>query len=426
MHHAHPTPGQLAWQNLHFGMFFHFGINTFFNKEWSDGSLPASGFNPTDLNCDDWLATAKQAGIRYAILTAKHHDGFCLWPTATTDYSVASSPWRNGTGDVVAEFIAACHRHDIRPGLYLSPWDRNHPAYPDAKAYDAVYCQQLNELCTRYGDLVELWFDGAGSEGRTYDWDAIMAVVERHQPRAQIFNMGKPTIRWVGNEDGLASEPVHYAVSDVLASAFSKNAEAAFDAPHYLPPECDVAIRRNWFWQNDDIETLKSVDALTAIWYRSIGLGCNLLLNVPPDRRGRLDPADRERLLAFSRAIDQRFARPHSTSLSHSENSVTVQFSAPTAIDHLWIEEDVSAGQRVQTFSITDAESGVVISAGKSIGTQRVVCFPECTVNQLLITLVGEQPRLLRVVGHCTGYDTIPAPAAPLNYAEWAAKSDQP
>ena len=199
-----PTAAQLRWQRSGFGVFYHFGINTFTGREWGTGAEDPALFDPAELDTDQWLAVAAAAGARYAVLTAKHHDGFCLWPTATTGHSVAASPWRGGGGDLVAEFVDSCRRHGIGPGLYLSPWDRNAACYPDVAAYDKFYLAQLTELCTGYGPLDELWFDGAGSAGRSYDWNAIMDLVGARQPEAMVFNMGRPTIRWIGNEDGLA------------------------------------------------------------------------------------------------------------------------------------------------------------------------------------------------------------------------------
>ena len=211
--HLVPTPEQLTWQRDGFGVFFHFGVNTFAGKEWSDGTLSPQIFDPTDLDADEWVRLARDMGAKYVILTAKHHDGFCLWPTATTDYSVASSPWKNGRGDVVREIADACRKHDMKLGLYLSPWDRHAPEYEDPAAYDALYLAQLRELCTDYGELHELWFDGAGSAGREYAWDAIGALITELQPGGMVFNMGPATIRWVGNEDGLASDPVRYVTT---------------------------------------------------------------------------------------------------------------------------------------------------------------------------------------------------------------------
>lgn len=230
-----PTPGQLHWQRTGMGVFFHFGLNTFHGLEWSDGTLDPATFDPDQLDADQWVRTAKRAGAGYVVLTAKHHDGFCLWPTATTDYSVRSAPWRGGRGDVVAEVAEACRHHDLGLGLYLSPWDRNAVCYPDPAAYDAFYLTQLEELCSNYGDLFELWFDGAGSQGRTYDWQRIAALVERRQPQAMVFNMGRPTIRWIGNEDGLAADPVVYVVSDTKLDNYT-TVTVDLAERLYLPP----------------------------------------------------------------------------------------------------------------------------------------------------------------------------------------------
>jgi alpha-L-fucosidase len=248
-HPAIPTPAQLAWQREHpFALFCHFGINTFYGREWSDGTLDPAGFAPDALDGRQWVAVAKDAGAAHIILTAKHHDGFCLWPTETTDYSVRSSPWRGGEGDVVAELAEACREGGIGLGLYLSPWDRHDPDWAARpEVYDARYIAQLTELCTRYGPLVELWFDGAGSEQHPYAWDDIMAVARQHQPDAMIFNMGDPTIRWVSNEDGLASDPCWYTVSELDTSIYVDSKSGVQGGARYLPPECDVPIRRHWF-----------------------------------------------------------------------------------------------------------------------------------------------------------------------------------
>ena len=242
---AIPTPAQLHYQQEHaFALFLHFGINTFYGKEWSDGTLDPAGFNPTELDTRQWVDTAKEAGAAHVILTAKHHDGFCLWQTDTTDYSVASSPWKDGKGDVVAELAEACRDAGLGLGLYLSPWDRHEESWEtDHAAYDAFYLRQLEELTTRYGPIYELWFDGAGSEQHPYDWDAIMDVIDRNQPGAMVFNMGRPTVRWVGNEDGLASDPCWYTVSETEKSMYTDAREGLPGGGWYLPPECDVSIR---------------------------------------------------------------------------------------------------------------------------------------------------------------------------------------
>ncbi|MBM7500240.1 alpha-L-fucosidase [Brachybacterium muris] len=219
------------------------------------------------------MRTAKDLGAAYVVLTAKHHDGFCLWPTATTEYSVTSSPFRDGKGDLVGEVAEACRRHGIGLGLYLSPWDRNAPQYEDPGAYGEFYLAQLRELCTDYGELVELWFDGAGSAGREYAWDRIGQLIEELQPGAMVFNMGPATIRWVGNEDGLAADPCWYVTTSADLNNYDEDV-LAYDQARYPPPECDVSIRTGWFWHAG--QEPKSLEHLLAIHDRSIGLGANL------------------------------------------------------------------------------------------------------------------------------------------------------
>ncbi|MFG2749651.1 alpha-L-fucosidase [Streptomyces xanthophaeus] len=405
-----PTPAQLAWQQHGFGLFLHFGVNTFGGCEWSDGTLDPALFAPCALDTRQWVRTAVEAGAAYVVLTAKHHDGFCLWPTATTAYSVASSPWRGGKGDVVGELAEACREAGIGLGLYLSPWDRNAACYEDPEAYDAYYRQQLTELCTRYGPLYELWFDGAGSEGRTYDWDAAMAVVAGHQPDAMVFNMGLPTIRWAGNEDGLAADPCWYTVDSTGISLYDDGV-TALDRARYLPPECDVPIRANWFWQEDDLHTLKSREHLLAVWYRSVGLGAGLLLNVPPDRTGRIDPADRARLLEFSGELARRFARPARATLAAGpDGEVVARFTAPVLLDHVELAEELTHGQFVTGHEVL--ADGQVIASGRTVGVRRVHAFAPVEVTRLTVRLTGPGGRLAAVTGFCTGHSSLPELAA--------------
>lgn len=372
-------------------MFTHFGINTFYGREWSDGTLDPRGFDPSQLDAAQWVAHATAAGASRVILTAKHHDGFCLWPTRTTGYSVASSPWRGGRGDVVAELAEACRAAGIGLGLYLSPWDRNAPCYADPAAYDDFYRRQLTELCTGYGEIDELWFDGAGSEGRSYDWTSIMAVVTEHQPGAMVFNMGRPTIRWIGNEDGLAADPCLYSVAGL----------------GYLPPECDVPIRAHWFWQPDDLATLKSREHLLAIWYRSFGLGAGLLLNVPPDRRGLLDDADTARLAEVSAELRRRFSGPLTPArLAQDGGRVTAYFNAPVRFDHLELREDLTCGQRVFEHQIR-TETGPLVRAG-TIGVRRWHAFAEAEATRLDIHLNDPDARLVSLTAYRTGYQDLP------------------
>ncbi|WP_335971522.1 alpha-L-fucosidase [Streptomyces sp. CA2R106] len=404
---ATPTRAQLAWQQMGFGLFLHFGVNTFNGCEWSDGTLDPRSFAPTQLDARQWADTAVAAGARYVVLTAKHHDGFCLWPTDTTAYSVGSSPWRGGRGDVVGELAAACREAGIGLGLYLSPWDRNAPCYGDPAAYDAFYARQLTELCTRYGPLTELWFDGAGSEHRTYDWDAVMEVVDAHQPDAMVFNMGRPTIRWAGNEDGLAQDPCRYLTDRTGVSVYADRAEE-LGAARYLPPECDVPLRANWFWQPDDLATLKSREHLAAIWYRSVGLGAGLLLNVPPDRRGLLDDADRTRLLEFTGDLARRFAAPLPAELTaRADGTVLARFPAPVTADHLELREELTGGQHIEHHEILAADR--VVASGRTVGVRRVHAFPAVRTDELRIRLAGgPAAALTSVTAFATGHEEIP------------------
>lgn len=364
-----PTPAQLAWQKDGLGVFFHVGVNTFAGKEWSDGTLAPDTFDPSDLDADQWVRTARDLGAKYVVLTAKHHDGFCLWPTATTAYSVASSPWKDGGGDVVAEVVDACRRHGMKLGLYLSPWDRNAPQYEDPETYDEFYLAQLRELCTNYGELHELWFDGAGSAGREYAWDRIGEVIAELQPTAMVFNMGPATIRWVGNEDGLAADPVEYVTTSTDLNNYDEDVIETGEAV-YLPPECDVSLRKGWFWQPG--EEPKSLSHLLAIHDRSIGLGANLLLNIPPDRRGRLDDADVERVRELAEALQQRFGDPVEAVLeTGGAGAVRAQLPAGTTFDHVEIHEALEEGQRVAAHRVL-LEDGTVLATGGSIGVRRI------------------------------------------------------
>lgn len=420
-----PSADQLRWQRMRLGTFIHFGLNTFHALEWSAGDLPAASFARRDLDADQWVRTAAALGARYLVLTAKHHDGFCLWPTATTDYSVASSPWRDGHGDVVRDVADACARHGVRFGFYLSPWDRHAPEYVDPAAYDAMYAAQLRELCTGYGDVAEIWFDGAGSDGRTYDWNRYMAVIAEHQPHAMVFNMGAPTVRWVGNEDGLAHDPVDYAVRQSATSNYTDGA-VDYGAERYLPPECDVSLRRGWFWAADDEP--KSLDHLLAIYYGSIGMGANLLLNLPPDDRGRIPDGDVARVHELRAELDRRFRDPRPAALErvHRESSSNgaggavwrLNFGTDVTIDHLWLEEKLADGQCITSFEVLHA-GGTRLASGRSIGAQRIAVFPAVRVRALTVRTTGEGAELRAAVGYGTGVEAVPQ-------ISYAASTDVP
>ncbi|HSB53338.1 MAG TPA: alpha-L-fucosidase, partial [Gemmatimonadales bacterium] len=315
-----PTEAQLAWQREEWALFLHFGINTFTDREWGDGRENPVIFDPAALDARQWARTARSAGFRAMILTAKHHDGFCLWPTRTTQHSVARSPWRSGGGDLVAEFVAACRTEGLRAGLYLSPWDRNAPAYGDSPRYNDFYCDQLTELLTGYGDLAEVWFDGANGEGpngrrQVYDWPRFFGLVRRLQPGAVIFSDAGPDVRWIGNENGSAGDPNWSTVDPAVVpypgaegeavTAMLQHGDPAGSA--WRPGETDTSIRPGWFHHPAEDGRVKTVEQLAEIHFASVGRNSKLLLNVPPARDGLLHPTDVARLGAFRERIDALF-----------------------------------------------------------------------------------------------------------------------
>lgn len=413
-HRARPTPEQLAWQDLELGMFCHFGINTFCDQEWGDGTDSPQRFNPTSLDARDWIATAKEAGFKYFILTAKHHDGFCLWQTETTDYSVRSSPWKDGRGDVVAECAAACAEFDMPFGLYLSPWDRHEPSYQDKAAYDDFYIRQLTELLTGYGPLVELWFDGAGSEGREYDWRRIMALIKECQPQAMIFNMGAPTIRWVGNEDGVAPYPCWNAATAARESMFTKDmAKWLAETPPWVPAECDVPIRKQtWFWHPNDEDSLRSLDQLMEIYYRSVGHGTNLLLNVAPDDRGLIPEVDKRRVLEFGGEIRRRFSKPIAKTQGEGEE---IELSLPegSLVDHAVLMEEIAQGERIREYALlarTDAGWKRLVE-GSAIGHKKIDRFTPLRTDRLKLAIrrADDTPLIRGFAAFCA---SLPDPSS--------------
>ncbi|BFH70669.1 alpha-L-fucosidase [Paenibacillus dendritiformis] len=405
---AVPTPQQMAWQDLELGMFFHFGINTYCDQEWGDGTDSPELFNPAELDARQWIGTAKEAGFKYVILTAKHHDGFCLWPTKTTDYSVRSSPWRNGQGDVVREVADACREEGMKFGLYVSPWDRNAPCYADPAAYDDFYAEQLTELLTGYGPLVEVWFDGAGSEGREYDWKRIIGLVKRHQPDAMIFNMGAPTIRWVGNEDGVAPYPCWNTAESARVSMFTSDMNTWMEeTPGWVPAECDVPIRkRHWFWHPNDEHSLHSLDHLMDLYYRSVGHGTTLLLNVSPDNRGLLPEPDAKRVLEFGAEIRRRFGQPLG-SVSGTGSGLELALDGEALIDHILTMEDIAYGERVRAYTI-EAEAGgkwKPVAAGSAIGHKKIDRIEPTQTSRIRIRVTEEaaEPHIRSLAAYSAG-----------------------
>ena len=378
-----PTPAQLTWQRDELALFAHFGVNTFTDREWGDGKESPSIFSPTALDARQWTRGARAAGFKTVILTAKHHDGFCLWPTATTPHSVASSPFRDGRGDVVRELSDACRADGLRLGLYLSPWDRNAAAYGSDR-YSDFYCEQLTELLTRYGTVHEVWFDGANGEGPSgkrqfYDWPRYWALVRRLQPDAVMFSDAGPDVRWIGNEAGAAGE-TNWSTVDPLVVPFPGS-----DGPAVLkmlqegdprgsvwrPGETDTSIRPGWFYHAADDGKVRSVENLVALYATSVGRNSKLLLNVPPTREGLLHPTDVQRLAGMRHSLDALFAE-----------AITPN---GTAVGLAVIEEDIRRGQLVARWRLEGQSGGgwFAIANGTTIGYKRIVRFPSVEVQRV-------------------------------------------
>ena len=405
---AIPTADQLAWQDLEIGMFVHFAPNTWQDKEYDDLSTPLSAINP-DIDTDNWAQCAVNLGARYIVFVAKHVGGFCMWQTKTTDYSIGHTPWKHGHGDVMADLSASCKKHGLRLGVYLSPRDNHFGAGLGGvckdparqAAYNAMYREQLTEVLTRYGQMVEVWFDGS-SVVPTSD------LVRKYAPHAAIFQGPDATIRWVGNENGFAPYPLWNAES--VADARSGVSTSLHGDPNggaWIPVECDVSIRRpNWFWSMKNERNLMALDQLLEVYYRSVGRGAQLLLNIPADRRGHMPDADFARAKEFGAEIRRRFGK----SIAETAGRGTiVQLNLPRTarVDHLILEEDCRFGQRIRAFRIVSAVNGkpIMLYEGTSIGHKRIVPIEprELTSLRLYVTGAEGEPRIRRFAAFNTG-----------------------
>jgi len=326
-----PTNAQLAWQRAELTLFIHFGPNTFTDREWGDGGEDPDVFHPTELDCRQWARTAREAGFKLAILTAKHHDGFCLWPTAQTEHCVRSSDWQDGRGDVMRAFVDAFRAEGLKVGFYLSPWDRHDKRY-GTPAYNDYFVAQLRELLTGYAPIDEVWFDGAREgEGTPYDWKRIYQTVYDLAPQALIAIMG-PDVRWVGNESGVAR-----VGESSVQPASDAHAALGRAGPVWHPAECDVSIRPGWFWHASEDGKVKGLDTLVDIYFKSVGRNSVLLLNVPPNREGRFADPDVRRLREFGAAIRDlhasELARSPDATASASDTRGGGEFAAGSALD---------------------------------------------------------------------------------------------
>ncbi len=413
-----PTKQQYEWQQLELTAFIHFGINTFTGREWGDGSEDPNLFNPTDFNAEQWVVALKEGGFKMIILTAKHHDGFCLWPTKTTTHSVASSSWRDGAGDVVRELRNACEKHDMKFGVYLSPWDRNAKSYGDSPEYNIMFVQQLKELLSNYGEIHEVWFDGANGEGpngkkQEYDWKMFYHVIDSLQPLAVKAIMGDD-VRWVGNEQGLGRE-TEWSVTPLRANVHEDAAEEnkrldisatakdlgsrklieQANSIYWYPSEVDVSIRPGWFYHPEQDTQVKSLEELVNIYYQSVGMNSVLLLNIPPDTRGLIHEVDVTRLKEFGDFIKQTF-NDNKLDESHSywkaENGDFKEYKIKNGetINTVLLQEDIQKGQRVEVFKVEGLIDGnwTKLAEGTTIGYKRLLRFDDVSPEKIRITII--------------------------------------
>lgn len=403
-----PSPSQLAWQRDELAMFIHFGVNTFTNREWGDGKEDPAIFNPTRLDATQWARAARDAGFKAMVLTAKHHDGFCLWPTKTTRHSVASSPFRGGRGDVVREFVDACRRENLRVGLYCSPWDRNSPVYGDSPRYNDKFCDQLTELLTQYGPIHEVWFDGANGEGpngrrQEYDWPRFWAHVRKLQPEAVMFSDAGPDVRWIGNERGVAGDTNWSTVDPSVVPVPGMSGDAVMrmlqdgdpSGTVWRPGETDVSIRPGWFYHPAEDARVKSVEQLVELYFTSVGRNSKLLLNVPPTPDGLLHEVDVANLLGMRRRLTELFAVQQTQGARRAWRSTgrsgILEVALPSAmpISILDAREDITRGQVVSRYAIEGAngDSWTTLARGTTIGFRRLHRVSPATVSRLRLII---------------------------------------
>jgi alpha-L-fucosidase len=439
-----PSPPQLAWQQLEYYAFVHFGVNTFTDHEWGEGRAQPTVFMPTQLDCRQWARVAKEAGMKGIIITAKHHDGFCLWPSSTTDYSVKGSAWRDGKGDILKELSEACREYGLKFGVYISPWDRNHPLYGTPR-YNRVYKDQWHEILTNYGEVFEAWLDGANDQKKrmVYDFHGFFETIRTHQPGAVIFSDAGPDIRWVGNEKGRAGE-TNWSTRDNEGSFPGFADEKALNTgdekgASWIPAECDVSIRPGWFYHANEDGKLKSVAELMDIYYTSIGSNANLLLNIGVDRRGLVNEHDEARLKEFGdaregafrhnlakgavrasnfrgqdpafgaeKAIDGKPGTYWATDDGISTAWMEINFGREIEFNRLIVQENIALGQRVKRFSVLVWRGGDYQVAARSttIGYKRILRLE--TVKTSKLRLLIDDAKAAPLISNIEVYNAPP------------------
>lgn len=413
-----PNKKQLEWQKMSFYAFIHFNMNTFSGKEWGLGDEDPTLFNPTDLDTDQWAKTIKEAGMKGVILTAKHHDGFCLWPSKFTEHSVKNSPWKLGNGDVVKSLADSCKKYGLKLGVYLSPWDRHEASY-GTEAYLTYYRNQLTELLTQYGPIFEIWLDGAnGGDGyygganetrmvdkkNYYDWPETMKLMRKLQPNAVIFSDAGPDVRWVGNEKGYANQTTWSTIfRDSLYAGmpdFDKYASGQMEGTHWVPTETDVSIRPGWFYHKEEDSQVKSVEKLWDIYCNSVGLNSNLLLNIPVDTKGLIHPTDAKHLKALGDKIKNVFSRNllEQSVLSELDlwdnrldtyreavKPIEIEFNKELRANVFVVQENIMLGQHIAAFEFEVQSKGkwVKVYSGTTVGNRRIIRFEEQPISAI-------------------------------------------
>jgi alpha-L-fucosidase len=439
-----PTATQLQWHEMELNAFIHFTTNTFTDKEWGYGDESTSVFNPTALNTDQWAQTLKKAGFKTMILTCKHHDGFCLWPSTYTTHSVKNSPYKDGKGDVVKEASASAKKYGLRFGVYLSPWDRNRADY-GTPSYLTYYRNQLKELFTQYGPVFEMWFDGAnGGDGyyggaretrkingaTYYDWPTTLQLVQKIQPHVLFFSDAGPGVRWVGNESGIAGETNWNTITTDTLYAGKAGIENLLntgspDGNKWIPAEVDVSIRPGWFWHENENDKVKTPEELFNIYLTSVGRGSTLLLNIPPDKRGRFHEKDIEALTGFRKILNREFAINKaakakvtatnirgnnpiftagnitdgnkntywSTDDDISTGSFTIQLKQPQTIKYILLQEYIQLGQRVKAFTAEIWKDGTwqTVAVGTTIGYKRILKIKPVETEKIRINITDSK-----------------------------------
>lgn len=444
-----PSERQISWMEMEFYSFIHFTVNTYTDREWGLGNEDPAIFNPEQFDANQWVEVCKSASMKGLILTCKHHDGFCLWPSKYTEHSVKSSPWRGGQGDIVKEVADACHRGGIKFGIYLSPWDQHEPSYGNSPVYNEFFKNQLRELLTEYGDIFCVWFDGACGEGpngkrQVYDWDSYYTLIRELQPNAVISVCG-PDVRWCGNEAGHTREsewsvvPAHMRENESIQEKsqkaddreFSKQVNTmdedlgsreviqSFGDLVWYPAEVNTSIRPGWFYHASEDDQVRSLEELLTIYYGSVGGNANFLLNLPPDRRGLIHENDAERLRQFGQVIGDMFKKNLATDVvvhasetideSHDpkllfdgngdtfwcppegveQATIELELKEEVLFDRILLKEHIRSGQRIENFTLECKEDGIwkEVYRGTVVGHKRICCFDAVKAQSIKLSI---------------------------------------